>query len=255
MTTIRDQAYDLSPPWLRADVGATILRSVGTVLDALCDRTNEGVKLRFPEVASPTALGYIGHDRQIERPPGQLDAGYAAQLRVAFTTWRNAGGGRTILKQARLWFVNRTIPTMRLVAEGHGGFAVWHEIDTGTGVWSRIKVADNWSWTGGDGAMDRHRGWCIIQGAGIWTLDYWGDPGDWGDGGVWGSDMNAEDAVGLNFILKKWKPEHALGQIILTFDNTLFERTDALADNVDGTGEDLSWRAPLLANFFAPQGD
>ncbi len=253
MTTFRDQVLELAPPWLREEVGGTLLRAFGTVLDALVVRTNEAVKLRFPEVGSYTALGYTGNDRVIERGPNQTHAGYAAQLRAAFDTWRNAGGGRTVLSQLRLYFVGGPdMPAMRLVGEGHGGFAIWHEVDTVTGVWTKYKVADNWNWN--DDQKNR-RGWCIIEGDGIWTLDYWGDAGDWGDGGVWGSDMTEADATNLNATVKKWKGSHMRAQIILTFDADLFQRTDAIADNVDGTGEDPAWGFPLLANFFAPQKD
>lgn len=243
--TLRQSIYRISPPWLQDDVGGSILRSIGTTLDGLAARTNEAVKLRFPEVTTPTALGYIGNDRLIERPPNQTSQGYAKQLREAFDTWRNAGGARTILTQLRLYFTPATAPVMRAVSNN----AVWHEINNITGVVTRTEVGDNWNW---DGNPRWWRGWIIIQGSGFWNLDYWDNIGTWGDGGVWGSDMSEGDATSLNRIVKKWKPANVIAQIIVTFNSTLFERTDTAPPNPNGLGEDSAWRAPLEANFFEP---
>lgn len=254
MTTIREQVAEISPPWLRDEVGGSIMRAFGTVLDALAARTVEGVKLRFPEVATYTALGYIGNDRQIERGPSQTHTGYAAQLRKAFDTWRNAGGARTVLSQMRLHFAPANGPTMRVVAEGRGGWTVWHWIAPTTGVVTREKVVDNWNWNNAPDYPGLRRGWLIIYAQGAWLPDHWGDPGDWGDGGVWGSNMTEGEAIDINALVRKWKPAGLLAQIILTFDASLFEVTDNLAGNVNGQGESYAWRAGLAANFFMPQG-
>lgn len=244
-TTLRDQVADLSPTWLREDVGGTILRAFGTVLDALCDRTNQGVKLRFPEVGSPTALGYTGNDRNIERGPNQSDATYAAQLRVAFATWRNAGGARTILRQLQLYFPAASIPTMRAVTNA----AMWHTIDGG-GTVAKLNDGANWNW---DGLSRWWRGWIIIESGGRWTLDYWDEIATWGDGGCWGSDIEEGDVLSVNAIVKKWKPANVVEQILITFDAGRLAVGNALVDNVDGTGEDYYWRAAQNISFLEPQ--
>lgn len=247
-STFRDQLFEMSPPWLRDDVGGTILKAFGTVLDALSDRTRQGVKLRFPEVGSPTALGYTGTDRDIERGPTQSDEGYAIQLRQAFDTWRNAGGGRTILTQLRLYFAPGNGPPMRLVSAQ----SIWHEINTTTGAVTKTdnSLAPNWVW----GDSKWWRGWAIIDVTGLFAIDYWGLPGDWGDGGVWGSDMTEGEVIDLNAILRKWKPAHIWGQIILVFNSGLFEVADTSPPNPNGNGEDYTWRSLLLANFLNIMG-
>lgn len=261
MTTLRDQVQDLSPPWLRADVGGTILRAFGTVLDALAERTRQGVRLRFPgEGCSPTSLGYIGNDRDIERGPSQTPAGYAAQLQRAFDTWANAGGARTVLSQFRLYFAPDDGPTMRAVAEGRGGYAVWHEIDPTTGFVTRYKVADNWNWRDAPDAVAAHgvkQTWLVVEAGDRWAIDLWDDTDDsaWGDGGVWGSDMSAADADSINAIVRKWKPEDEQAQPILVFDPGLFARANGKPPNPDGDGPAYAWRVEVDAAFYMPQSD
>ncbi len=247
MATLRDMCIALAPSWLQTGVGGALLRSVGTVLDGLVARTNEGVKLRMPGIASPTALGYIGNDRNIERGPSQPDTPYALQLSKAFDTWRNAGGARTILGQLRYYFAPDDGPPMRAVSNS----AVWHEIDPVTGIVTKTVDGTNWNW---DDLTRWWRGWIIIDGTDRWLIDHWDDGGTWGDGGVWGSNMTEADARSFKRIIKKWKPANVYAKPIITFDPDLFEVTDVLADNVDGTGEDPFWRVTLQANFFESQG-
>jgi hypothetical protein len=250
-TTLRDMIIAIVPPWLQDDTGNALLRSIGMVLDALGARTVEGVKLRFPEVASPTALGYIGNDRLLERGPNQSHVGYAAQLVRAIETWQNAGGGRTILSQLRAYYAPDNGPTMRLVIDGTTtrDYNIWHEIAPVTGYVTRTEVNPaDWKW----GLDRRWYGWAIVDVTGRWSIDHWGDPGDWGDGGVWGSNITQEEAQGLNSILKKWMPAPEQGQIILTFSPSTFTRTSL--DHPNGTGYTTAWQAAQAANFFTIQG-
>jgi hypothetical protein len=250
--TLRDMAVSIVPPWLQDDVGNAILRSCGMVLDALVARTVEGVKLRFPEVTTYTAFGYIGNDRRIERGPGQTNAGYSAQLLNAIPTWKNAGAGRTILSQMRAYFAPDDGPPMRLVMDGTTArdFNLWHVVDPTTGYVTRSKISPaTWKW----GLNRRWYGWAIIDVSGIWVLDYWGDPGDWGDGGVWGSNATQEFVASLNAILKKWSPEGEVAQIIFAFDADTFSRLNTLGDHPNGTGYLYSWQALQEANFLEQQ--
>ncbi len=244
--SFRADGSDLDPPWLQSDVGGALMRAFRTVLDALVARTVEGVKLGMPGVAPPSALGYIGNDRVIERGPTQASGPYAIQLRQAFDIWRGAGSAHTILTQLRSYFSPSNGPNMRAVSNR----AVWHEIAPTTGVVTKTVVGTNWNW---DGLTRWWRGWVIIDGSVLWILDYWNSGGIWGDGGVWGSNMTLSDADSFKRITKKWSPANVLSRVIIVFSATLFERTDALVDNVDGTGEDPFWRVTVMANFFTPQ--
>lgn len=234
----------MSVPWLQDDVGGVILRAHGVVVDALDDRLRQGIMAALPGQGTPTALGYIGSDRQIERGPTQTDQGYAAQLSAAFDTWRGAGGARTILNQMRLYYAPANGPTMRAVSD----HAVWHEQDPVTGnVVKTVVIPSNWNW---DGNARWWRGWVILQSTGQWTLDYWNLPGVWGDGGVWGSNMSYGEAQSIKNILRKWKAAHNTdATIILTFDPSLFQKSNLVAANVNGQGNNYYWRALLLANF------
>lgn len=252
ITTLRDMAIDIAPPWLQDEVGGTILRAIGTVCDALCERTAQGVKMRYPGAGTPTALGYVGNDRLIERGPLQTDDGYVAQLDRAISTWQNAGGGRTILAQLRAYYAPSSGPPMRLVSDGTTARNrnVWHEIDPSTGHVAKTTISPaTWRW----GLERRWYAWAIVDMTGRWILDRWGDPGTWGDGGVWGSNMTPEEATRLNAILLKWKPEGKRGQLILTFNPSTFSRLDSLGDHPSGNGYDYAWQAAQLANFLSPQ--
>ena len=247
MTSFRDDSPDaLDPPWLRGDTGGSILFAMRSVLDALCERTRQAAKLGMPGAGTPTALGYIGNDRNIERGPTVSDAGYAAQLTAAFDTWQNAGGARTLLTQLNAYFAPTAGPPMRAVSAS----AVWHEINTSTNVVTRTVVGTNWSW---DATGAWWRGWAIMYGASYWNLDYWGQPGNWGDGGVWGSNMTLGQAISLNAIVRKWRPANVTAQLIVTFDSTLYLRTNLAPPNPNGNGHDYAWQATQSANFFEPQ--
>lgn len=247
--TFRDQLFELSPPWLRADVGGTILRAFGMVLDALTDRVNQGVKLRFPIIGSPTALGYTGADRNIERGPTQSDGGYALQLQAAFDTWANAGSARTLLAQLRFFFAPGNGPAMRTVSAQ----AVWHEMNPSTGVVTKTDkaLASNWNW--GDGKW--YRAWAIVDATGLWTLDYYeaAHTSVWGDGGLWGCDMAPGDAQYFKLVVEKWRPKNVFAQLVLIFDATLFTVAASSPPNPSGLGYRSSWRRAVLANFAEVQ--
>lgn len=256
MTTLREQVAELSPPWLRDEVGGSILRAAATVLDALVERTRQAVRLRFPEAGSFTAFGYLGNDRAIERGPAQTRAGYAVQLRRALDTWRNAGGARTVLSQLAARFAPATPPPMRVVHDVPASAvdaAVWHELDTFSGDVSKAVVSPcNWDW---DGQRRWWWGWVIVDGLGLWEPDYWDEIGTWDDGGVWDSNMTAEDADALNAISAKWKPANVYSRVIVTFALHMFTNEDpSAATEPEGRGEDDSWRLTIPASFFCPQG-
>lgn len=248
MATFRKFVEDSSPPWLTDDVGGTILHAFGSVLDAMAARGKEGVKLRFPTISTPTSLGYIGDDKDIERGPLQTDLSYSEQLHFAVDTWKHAGSPFSILPQLRYYFYPNTVPDMRTVTNYYG---TWHILNTGTGEVTKFPLEDNWNWLP-DTSIVWWWGHVIIDGTVYWILDYWNLGGDWGDGGVWGSNMTQTDADSLNRIVSKWKPKNVRAQIVIIFNTALFTKDNSLAANVDGTGEDPTWRAPLLANFFRP---
>lgn len=246
---LRDSILNIAPPWLLEAVGGGLLYTGGLILDAVGDAwLKEGIKARFPDSAPTDALGYIGNDRLIDRGPGELDPSYVIRLRQAIDTWRNAGGGRTILAELAAYFTNVATPPLRLVSDS----SIWHEFDWGTKLTTRTAAAGNWVWDVYTGAR-WFRGWAIIDstGAAPWTPDVWDLVGTWGDGGTWGSNATVYDVAAIRKILDRWKPAHITAlNVIITFSATLFERTDASPPNPSGTSDSALWRLGYNAIFW-----
>ena len=242
-SSLRDLCYVLSPPWLRRQFGGALMQAFSLPLDALVERTRQGVKARFPGAGAPGALGYIGNDRQIERGPLQSDSGYAEQLSAAFDTWRNAGGARTVLSQLRYYFAPADGPIMRTVSDR----ATWHDLDPVTGIVTKTPTAGNWNW---DGTIKKWRAWVIIEGDIYIGQRVWGG-WTWGDG-VWGADITLAEALDLKRIVKKWMRASCLTTIIITFDSTTFDSTNSAPPNPDGSGDNPAWRLTTNAAYSEP---
>jgi len=246
----RDSILEISPPFLVEPGGTAegIQYAEGLMLDVLAQWAIEGVKASMPGIGTPTALYLIGRDMQIDRGPNETDDHYAERLQRAVDSHRVRGSAPELLKQLLAHFSPSTATPIRLVSNA----AVWHEINLTTEVVTKTVVGTNWTW---DGIVateaGRLRGWVIIDSsAGPWTIDLWGDPGDWGDGGTWGSDMGVAEFAPIARIIDKWKPAHiTCTSVIVTFDATLLERTDASPPNPDGDSDTSAWRAPLEAMF------
>lgn len=244
--TFRDAIKSISVGWLAAPVvGEKVGYAIGIVLDAVSDGLKAGVRVRFPGAGTDEALPAIGRDRQIERGPNEDATAYAARLRVHLDTWSRAGSAGAMLEQLRHYFTPSFIP-IRVVSSK----ADWHEIDPGTGVVTKTANQANWTW---DSHTDRWwRAWPILDSSGgPWTPDLWGDPGNWGDGGTWGSNATLTEVNQIRSIVAKWKPAHAaIPSIIMIFNATHFERTDAKPPNPDGAGDSALWRQGYNALFL-----
>jgi hypothetical protein len=87
-----DYSVVLNPTALRSPYGAAFARALGIVKDHYMTRVRVGTKLRFPDYATPEALGAIGDERLIDRSADTLmstsetDAQYAARLK---STWKD----------------------------------------------------------------------------------------------------------------------------------------------------------------------
>lgn len=250
----RDYANAISTPWLRKKVGGGLLYAKGLILDALTDWLSIGVKARFPDQAPPDALGFIGNDRQIDRGPAEPDSGYKTRLRRASDTWRNAGGGRTILTQLAAYFTGIAQPPLRLVSDS----SVWHVYDWATGLVARSKPSPaNWIWDSLTGVR-WWRGWVIIDSSsGPWTRHKWGSGGKWGSSGTtWGSSATKQEVISIARIINKWKPAHVATSfpatdapqgvvwVVVCFSSTLFRSTDTAPPNPNGNYDVAANRDP-----------
>ena len=251
--TIRDAVAGIAPPWLTNTVGARFLYSIAVQCDAFWELARQGVKAHMPgETAfTASALPYLGAERMLDRYIDETDDEYAARLAIPHDTHRGAGGPQELINQLQLsaTYLNAggAVPVRAVSNSG-----VWWSRPSLTGEFTQTKSApNNWVW---DALTTRWwRGWVIIDtSAGPWTVDIWGTPGTWGDGGTWGSDATVADGAQFQRIVTLWKAAHETVQIILTFDSSLFEPTDASPPNPNGTSDTYAWQASQNAMFTGP---
>lgn len=250
----RDSIQAISYPPLTEEGGTAeaVQYAEGDVMDAIADWMTEGVKASMPGIGTPDADYLIGIDMQIDRGPNETSTHYETRLRKAVDSHRIQGSPPELLRQLLAWFSPSTVTPLRLVSDS----AVWHEIDTSTEVVTKTVVGTNWTWDSftWNGTTGRwHRGWVIIDSSsGPWANDgVWGDPGTYGDGGTWGCTATPAEVVSIRNIVDRWKPAHiTCMNIIVTFDASLFERTDASPPNPDGTSDAAAWRVGYDAAFW-----
>ncbi len=244
--SFRDSILEVSPPFLLGPIGTAIQYAEGTVIDGLADWMIDGVSASMPGFGPPDALAYIGRDMSMDRYPGDTDDHYVTRLRGAVDSHRVHGNAPELLRQLVGYFYPSTATPVRLV----NSRAVWHEIDPVTLAITKTNVGTNWQWDA-YAATRWWRGWVIIDSsAGPWTADVWDEVGTWDDGGTWDSDATLEQVNLIRRIVERWKPAHMVARPIITFDASLFERTDTSPPNPDGDGEDSAFRAPLAASFW-----
>jgi hypothetical protein len=249
-STLRDGIAELSPPWFRNTVAVRLLYSIAIQADAFWDICRMGAKAHMPRMTgyAPSALPYMGSERQLDRYALESDVQYAARLQTPHDTHRGQGGPRELINQLQLMATYR-----------NAGAAVPVRAVSNSGVWwSRASLTsefvqthsspNNWVW---DAFTTRwFRGWVIIDtSAGPWTVDIWGTPGTWGDGGTWGSDATVAEVAMVERIVRLWKSAHETVQIIVTFDASLYEATDASPPNPNGTSDTYAWQSVQSAIF------
>ncbi len=246
----RDSIAAISPPFLCEEGGTAeaCQFAEGVAMDGVGDWMIDAVKASMPGQGPADALYLIGRDMQIDRGPNETDAHYIERLKGAIDSHRVKGSGPELCRQLLAWFSPSTATPIRIVSNS----AVWHEINTTTEVVTKTVVGTNWDW---DAYTSTRwwRGWVILDSsAGPWSPDdLWGDPGDYGDGGTWGSDATIGEVASILSIVEKWKPAHiTCMNVIVTFESTLFERTDSSPPNPDGDSDTAEWRLGYNAIFW-----
>lgn len=249
-STLRDGIEALSPPWFGSTVATRLLYSIAVQCDVLWDVCRAGAKAHMPGMDgyAPSALPYMGSERQLDRYALESDVQYAARLQTPHDTHRGQGGPRELINQLQLMCTYR-----------NGGAAVPIRAVNNSGAWItrasltsefiRTKSSpNNWVW---DAFTTRWwRGWVIIDTTnGPWTVDIWGTPGTWGDGGTWGSDATKAECDMIQRIVRLWKSAHETVQIIAVFDSSLFEASDLSPPNPSGTSDTFAWQAAQAAIF------
>lgn len=246
----------ISPSWLLGENGKAFMGVFGQMLDNLMLQLKDGIKARFPEYAPDDALGYIGHDRTIERGPLETAVGYKARLRQAVPSNKKRGSPGMLLTQLAGFFSGTGQPSLRLVSYSPAaGGALWFEYDWTTGLSTRTVVnPQNWNW---DYDFTKwHRGWVVIDGSALgWTSWSLGEGITMGDGHTFGSSAPQEVVAGIRSVVQKWKPANVYAvKIIVTFTSGILRRTDAAPPNPDGDWDVSANRDPG-AVYWASGGE
>jgi len=132
----------ISPPWLRRIAGGAVMEGIGSQIDVEVDRSVEGLRKRFPNAASPDALGFLGRERRILRGPGEPSDVYATRLIGWWDAHRLRGGPYALLTQLYEFFLTSLNVPMQVV----GNSGIRHSVDT-AGVITRDAIT--WSGDGG----------------------------------------------------------------------------------------------------------
>ncbi len=215
MTTFRDQATRIAPPWLRGYWGSRLLWSLMAPFDALLDSVMRAVGVKTPG-NDDEADRLLGAERSIPRGPAETAEQYAGRL----ARWRQAHALRGT--------------PFELLRQLHGflkddsGLSLTVQLITNRGDWFQITsggleeyILGGASWDGGDwdGETDLWaRSWIVIDCA----VRY-------GRTGVWhigldreaysvGSSMPTPVCAGIRAIVRDWSAAHVVNvSIILSF--------------------------------------
>ena len=209
MLSFRETLRRYVPPWLSdrpgLSVGFRFLYALAAICDGGMQWLVEGIRARFPEVATPTALPLLGRDRRIIRGPEETDAGYATRLIPWLDVWRVAGSAEALTSQLQA-FLFPGHPMVRIVTRG----GLWHTLTPGAAVQVVQSQPNNWDWdslTHPENATRWGDFWIIVYEPHYPTDGRWGDGTSfWGEDKVFGQNTSKANAAALRALVKQWKP-------------------------------------------------
>lgn len=229
--TFREWIRDISPGWLRGDVGERFMYPFGAILDMLEQWGTDGTYARYPGLGTPTGLSYTGRDRGIRRGISEPDNAFARRQRRTILDKKTAGGAFTLLQQVR-GYLDQYAVRVRTVDNSGNWFTI--EAD-GTQVYNGNQ--GNWDWdseTNPSAATEWSRWWLIIYplDSGLWPKSpSWGDPALWG--GTWedtpglcfGNQATPEQVASVRAICREWGGDtgRQLVRIIIAYDEDSFD--------------------------------
>lgn len=208
LRTFRDAIREISPWWLRGQIGGSVLYAIGSVVDLIADGLRAGVKMRFPGYYSNESLPMIGRERRIRRGRVESEETYATRLIPWLDHHRTRGGPYAMLAQIHAFYAPGNFPVELRYASGRR-----YVVDPSDGSVARGDVA----WTPPDAPASHWARWWLtytwptpLTGDGIWS-----DPGTWDDGGVWDTSLSPEEIGDIRAIPREWNAAHANGWITL----------------------------------------
>lgn len=207
LRTFRDAIREISPWWLRGQIGGSILYAIGSVVDLIADGLRAGVKMRFPGYYSNESLPLIGRERRIRRGRVESEETYARRLIPWLDHHRTRGGPYAMLAQIHAFYAPGNFPVELRYASGRR-----YVVEPSDGSVARGDVV----WTPPDAPASHWARWWLtytlpsLTGDGIWS-----DPGTWDDGGVWDLGLSPEEIADYRAIPREWNAAHANGWITL----------------------------------------
>lgn len=212
---IRESLEELSPPWLRGDVGVRLIYDIGLQCDRLCEKAFQGAMARLPGLGTPTALPALGAARLIPRGPSETDTEYPNRLRKSWDSWGFAGSNRGVLSIALGCLLDNRPDALAVSQDPSGTMAVWDEYLSGDNFDDPSLVGAPSHFVGLDWDWDADvvgAWWRIfivvfsVSPNANWTAPLkWGSGGTWGDGRAWGCQESNAQGTTVNAALKNWR--------------------------------------------------
>lgn len=242
--SFRNGLRGILPRWLSdrpetgLNVGFRFLWSIVLVVDENIEAALQAARARMPGLGTPTALPYIGRDRDIPRGFAESDAAYSARLIPWLDVAKQRGNARVMLDQLAGYLSGYAV-RMRIVTDK----GVWYTRET-DGTFRRERpLTGAWDWDGDIEAQSRF--WVILYPpVDLWVDDdVWGDDAtSWGDGGTWGTTATPDQVEGVRAIVRRFMPPHAqCPWIIVSFDDDAFDPAHPFGAPVLPDGEWGHW--------------
>lgn len=216
MTTFRETARKLAPPWLQGTRGGGLLYSLAAPFDALLDSLSRAVGVRTPG-NDQEADALTGAERKIPRGPAETDAQYAQRL----TGWRAAHARRgttfELLRQLSGFLRDETGVSLPLQLITNRGDLF--EVSSG-GLETYSFLGASWDGSDWDGdTASWSRCWIVIDcgvrySRAVTTYHFGLDR----DMYSLGSTMPTPVCAGIRSIVRDWSGAHVVtSSIILSF--------------------------------------
>lgn len=153
---LRDLVNLISPPWLQAGtspspagqppgVGGRLMYDFGLLADGIMEKLDQGMKAHMPGYGTPTALPYLGADRQLVQAPAEPNASFILRLKQFLQTWQYAGSATSVLQQILCYF-QPYLPRVTLVTNS----GVWNYFDFGSSNYASTQPIHvqivSWVW-------------------------------------------------------------------------------------------------------------
>lgn len=244
----RDLMTFWAPWYWKGFWGARLLESIGSVLNAMANRVDEGRRAGNPLLCQEDALPYHSVDRDIALYRTEPVASKRYRLSRWWQLHQKRGTALGIMEHVQPYFLDQpALPRIRVVSQDQGGFGAqwWTRNPDGT-VERHVQAPSNWNWESSaekiafvPGGRHWARCWVIIYTAGTY-LDT--SCARYDDGTVYDDGVTVYDGIGaqaradLIAMIKTWRAAHEqVWGIALAHDEASFDPTATAVTFGDGS--------------------